>query len=103
MAKYKITKGPVSKIRTDKAEVSAMLAKGYVLDGEINDVGVIIDPNPVLDSADPLAELKAELVSLGIAPSIVERYRSEKTLREKIEEAKANANDAYGKSEGSAE
>ena len=90
MKKYKLTKGSVSRVRTNKNDIAAMLANGYVLEGEINDKGLIIDPNPGIGEGDPLAHLKKELVSLGVAPSTVERYKSEKTLLEKIEEAKKN-------------
>lgn len=84
---YKLTKGTLSRVREDQNGVQELLDKGYKLDGEVNDNYEVINANPVFN-VDPLASLRAELVALGCAPSTAERYKSEKTLLEKIAEFK---------------
>ena len=46
MPLYKLTKGPLSVIRTTKAAVDEAIADGYKLDGECNERYEIIDADP---------------------------------------------------------
>lgn len=48
MALYKLTNGTVSKIRTDKKGVDALLAAGYKLDGEVDEKYEVIDDRPTI-------------------------------------------------------
>jgi len=82
---YKLTNGPISRIRQTKEECRALIAKGYKLDGEVNKDYEIINPYPDI-AGDPLAELRTKLVLLGCPQSTAERFKNEKTLLKKIEE-----------------
>lgn len=88
MKLFKLTKGPISKIRSDKVGCEDLIKSGYILDGEVDE-----DFNPVQSvpdfGEDDLTELRDEAVSLGLAPSTAARIKKAETLREKIEELRA--------------
>ena len=44
--KYKLTKGTLSRIRTNKKDIDALIKEGYVLDGKVNDKFEVIDDDP---------------------------------------------------------
>ena len=85
MAKYKLTKGNISRIRTKKSDVEALVADGYTLDGEVDkDMNLVQKVD--IPEGDELDELREELVSLGCPKSTAARYKTESTLLEKIAE-----------------
>lgn len=43
---YKLTKGTISVIRTDKASVAEAVKDGYRLDGEVNEAYEVVNPVP---------------------------------------------------------
>ena len=88
---YKLTKGPLSRIRKDKAGVDELLEQGYKLDGEVDKTYQVVNPFPKFEE-DPLDGLRQELISLGVAPSQAARITKEETLREKIEALKEEQN-----------
>jgi len=88
MANYKLTKGTLSRIRSDKEGVKELLNDGYILDGEVDKDYKVIDAYPKLFVEDPLEALREEAVSLGLARSTADRIKKEDTLKEKIEELK---------------
>lgn len=49
---YKMTKGPLSKIRSTAAEVKELQAAGFVLDGECDKDGNVISTSVVLDAVE---------------------------------------------------
>lgn len=96
MARYKLTKGSLSRIRYDRAGCEELVQQGYRLDGEVNDKNELVDDRVRLDDIDGkpkgdpekdhLVE-KARELGLG-APSALKRL-SPDTLRDRIEEAEA--------------
>lgn len=62
MSLYKLTRGTVSVIRSDKAGVQEAIARGYAMDGEvIEDDGAyrIVNPSPIFDEDAPMPRPKA--------------------------------------------
>lgn len=49
---YKMTKGPLSKIRNTASEVKELQAAGFVIDGECDKDGNIISTSIVLDGVE---------------------------------------------------
>jgi len=49
MALYKLTKGTLSRIRTDKKGIDELLKNGYTLDGEVNKKYEVVNANPFAD------------------------------------------------------
>lgn len=52
MALYKLTKGTVSVIRMNLADVRKAEADGYKLDGEVNEAYEVTNPYPRFDEAE---------------------------------------------------
>ena len=53
MALYKLTKGTVSVIRVNHADVKQAEADGYKLDGEVNEAYEVVNPYPRFDDIEP--------------------------------------------------
>ena len=60
--KYKLTKGTLSRIRTNKKDIDALIKEGYVLDGKVNDKFEVIDDVPTFSKpkSKPKTKTKPE-------------------------------------------
>ena len=65
MPLYKLTKGTLSIIRTNKASVYDAEADGYKLDGEVNEAYEVINPSPFDEHASRKNSRPAKVESDG--------------------------------------
>lgn len=99
MKQYKLTKGTISRIRTNKAGVDELLKEGYSLDGEVVQEGnsyrvvsssVVFDDDEKAKAAKTAREaLEAEAVTLEVGSKKDVKKLSDDDLKAAIEKAKA--------------
>lgn len=88
MGLYKLTKGSLSRIRSKRDDINALIEDGYILDGEVDSDFNLLPKKIQIEEEDPLEGLREKLIDLGCPRSTAARYKSEETLLKKIEEFK---------------